>query len=96
MHEQQLSLHDYLNGISIYQKLYHGAMKPDESVNGNTKNQAQALKEHFGKKTDFDFKEKNLLKKLFRVVVRCGTIGMVMKTLRCTQWHRLTALIRRN
>ena len=57
VHEQHFALHEDLNGTTVFQKLCHGTMIGDKPVNDNTKNEAQALKEHFGRKTDLDFKE---------------------------------------
>ena len=57
VHEQHFALHGDLNRITVYQKLSNGEIRRDKPVNDNSKNEAQAFKERFGRETDFDLKE---------------------------------------
>ena len=97
VNEQFFALQEELNGIAMYQKLCHGVVTHDKSAKGNTRNETQTMNSHFGKKTDFDFKLCcTLFKKLSRVVVMYGTIGLIMETLGWTQWHKLMTMTKLN
>ena len=79
----------------MHQGLCHVAKKDGKPVEGNAKCETHTRMYLSDRKLIFTSKQA-LLKKLSRVIIMCGTLGLVMETLGWTKCHLLKALMKLN